>query len=101
MAFFHVFLFVYAIGGDVAVHCIGKYLTRSDLSLEERLRVRDMRFVVDMSARSSLVLLIAVAWSFDYGLRRSRKESKRLTAEQQNPQSGSQIQKCVLVIFSS
>jgi hypothetical protein len=63
MAFFHVFLFVYAIGGDVAVHYIGKYLTRSDLSLEERLRVRDMRFVVDMSARSSLVLLLAVGFT--------------------------------------
>ncbi|SVA94620.1 uncharacterized protein METZ01_LOCUS147474, partial [marine metagenome] len=60
MAFFHVFLFVYAIGGDVAVHYIGKYVTRSELSLEERLRVRDLRFIVDMSARSSLVLLLAV-----------------------------------------
>ena len=63
MAFFHVFLFVYAIGGDVAVHYIGKYVTRSELSLEERLRVRDLRFIVDMSARSSLVLLLAVGFT--------------------------------------
>ena len=63
MAFFHVFLFVYAIGGDVAVHYIGKYLTRSDLSIEERLRVRNMRFIVDMSARSSLVLLLAIGFT--------------------------------------
>ena len=63
MAFFHVFLFVYAIGGDIAVYYIGRYLTRSDLSLAERLRVRDMRFIVDMSARSSLVLLLAVGFT--------------------------------------
>lgn len=63
MAFFHVFLFVYAIGGDIAVYYIGKYLTRSDLSLAERLRVRQMRFIVDMSARSSLVLLLAVGFT--------------------------------------
>ena len=63
MAFFHVFLFVYAIGGDIAVYYIGKYLTRSELSLAERLRVRQMRFIVDMSARSSLVLLLAVGFT--------------------------------------
>ncbi|MBT6892335.1 MAG: hypothetical protein HOA25_12610 [Gammaproteobacteria bacterium] len=63
MAFIHVFLFVYAIGGDIAVHYIGKYITRSELSLEERLRVRDLRFIVDMSARSSLVLLLAVGFT--------------------------------------
>ena len=63
MAFIHVFLFVYAIGGDVAVHYIGKYLTRSDLSLDERLRVRQMRFMVDMTARTSLVLLLAVGFT--------------------------------------
>ena len=63
MAFIHVFLFVYAIGGDVAVHYIGKYITRSELSLEERLRVRDLRFIVDMSARSALVLLLAVGFT--------------------------------------
>ncbi|MBT3426441.1 MAG: hypothetical protein HOL98_15645 [Gammaproteobacteria bacterium] len=63
MAFIHVFLFVYAIGGDVAVHYIGKYITRSELSLEERIRVRDLRFIVDMTARSSLVLLLAVGFT--------------------------------------
>jgi hypothetical protein len=64
MAFAHVFLFVYAIGGDVAVHYIGKYITRSELSLEERIRVRDLRFIVDMTARSSLVLLLAVGFTW-------------------------------------
>ena len=47
----------------VAVHYIGKYITRSELSLEERIRVRDLRFIVDMTARSSLVLLLAVGFT--------------------------------------
>ena len=63
IAFVHVFLFVFAIGGDIAVHYIGQYLTRDKLSLEERLRVRQMRFIVDMSARSALVLLLPVGFT--------------------------------------
>ena len=63
MAFIHVSLFVYAIGGDIAVYYLGKYITRDDLSLDERLRVREIRLVVDMSARISLVLLLAVGFT--------------------------------------
>ncbi|MBT3993276.1 MAG: hypothetical protein HOH08_08140 [Gammaproteobacteria bacterium] len=63
MAFFHVCLFVYAIGGDIAVYYIGNYLTKDELSLEERLRVRSMRFIVDMSARTSLVLLLPIGFT--------------------------------------
>ena len=63
MAFVHVVLFVYAIGGDIAVYYIGRYVTREELSLEERLRVREMRFIVDMSARTSLVLLLPVGFT--------------------------------------
>ena len=62
MAFLHVCLFVYAIGGDIAVYYIGNYLTKDDLSLDERLRVRSMRFIVDMSARTSLVLLLPIGF---------------------------------------
>ena len=60
MAFFHVVLFVYAIGGDIAVYYIGNYITKDELPIEERLRVRSMRFIVDMSARTSLVLLLPI-----------------------------------------
>ena len=63
MAFVHVLLLVFAIGGDVAVHYIGQYLTREKLSLEERLRVRELRFMVDMSARTALVLLLPVGFT--------------------------------------
>ena len=63
VAFIHVFLFVFAIGGDIAVHYIGQYLTRDELSLEERLRVRQMRFIVDMSARTALVLLLPLGFT--------------------------------------
>ena len=38
MAFFHVVLFVYAIGGDIAVYYIGNYITKDELPIEERLR---------------------------------------------------------------
>jgi len=63
MAFLHVCLFVYAIGGDIAVYYIGNYLTKDDLSIDERLRVRSMRFIVDMSARTSLVLLLPIGFT--------------------------------------
>ena len=63
MTFIHVALFVYAIGGDIAVYYLGKYLTRDDLGLDDRLRVRDIRLIVDMSARTSLVLLLAVGFT--------------------------------------
>ncbi len=63
MAFFHVVLFVYAIGGDIAVYYIGNYITREELTIEERLRVRSMRFLVDMSARTSLVLLLPIGFT--------------------------------------
>lgn len=63
MVFVHVVLFVYSIGGDIAVFYIGKYLTREDLSLDERLRVRDIRLMVDMSARTCLVLLLPVGFT--------------------------------------
>ena len=68
MAFLHVCLFVYAIGGDIAVHYIGNYLTKDDLSLDERLRVRSMRFIVDMSARTSLVLLLPIGFTLAPGV---------------------------------
>ena len=63
IAFFHVVLFVYAIGGDIAVYFIGNYITREELTIEERLRVRSMRFLVDMSARTSLVLLLPIGFT--------------------------------------
>jgi len=63
LAFFHVVFFVYAIGGDIAVYFIGQYMTRDELSIEERLRVRSMRFLVDMSARTSLVLLLPIGFN--------------------------------------
>ncbi len=63
LAFFHVVFFVYAIGGDIAVYFIGQYMTRDQLSIEERLRVRSMRFLVDMSARTSLVLLLPIGFN--------------------------------------
>lgn len=63
MVFLHVVLFVYSIGGDIAVFYIGKYLTREDLGLDERLRVRDIRLMVDMSARTCLVLLLPVGFT--------------------------------------
>ena len=74
MAFFHVVLFVYAIGGDIAVYFIGNYITREELTIEERLRVRSMRFLVDMSARTSLVLLLPIGFTLAVGVGAEIKE---------------------------
>ncbi len=63
LVFFHLALFVYAIGGDIAVYCIGKYVVRDELDLEERLRVRQIRILVDMSARTCLVLLLPLGFT--------------------------------------
>ncbi|HJP40070.1 MAG: hypothetical protein QF483_09945 [Gammaproteobacteria bacterium] len=63
LVFFHLVLFVYAIGGDIAVYLIGKYVVRDELNLDERLRVRDIRSLVDMSARTSLVLLLPLGFT--------------------------------------
>ena len=63
LVFFHLALFVYAIGGDIAVYCIGKYVIRDELDLEERLRVRQIRIMVDMSARTCLVLLLPLGFT--------------------------------------
>ena len=63
LVFFHLALFVYAIGGDIAVYCIGKYVVRDELDLDERLRVRQIRIMVDMSARTCLVLLLPLGFT--------------------------------------
>ncbi len=63
LVFFHLVLFVYAIGGDIAVYYIGKYVVREELDLDERLRVRDIRVLVDMSARTCLVLLLPLGFT--------------------------------------
>jgi hypothetical protein len=63
LVFFHLVFFVYAIGGDIAVYLIGRYVIRNELNLDERLRVRDIRSLVDMSARTSLVLLLPLGFT--------------------------------------
>jgi uncharacterized membrane protein len=61
--YLHVLLFVYWLGGDLGVWWCGKHLIRDDLSLEERLRTREIGVIIDMAPRTCGVLMIPVGFT--------------------------------------
>jgi hypothetical protein len=63
LAFVHILLFGYWLGADLGVFFCDSQLKRDDLSLDERLRVRRIRYKVDMAPRTCFVLILAVGFS--------------------------------------
>ena len=63
VAFLHVLLFVYWLGGDLGVFLCGARLTRDDLSLDERLRTREIGILLDMGPRTALPLMVPVGFT--------------------------------------
>ena len=69
LIFVHVLLFGYWLGADLGVFYCDSQLTRDDLSLEERLRVREIRRKVDMAPRTCVALILPIGFmlSVQYG----------------------------------
>jgi len=63
LIFVHVLLFGYWLGSDLGVFFCDSQLTREDLSLEERLRVRDIRRKIDMAPRTCAPLILAIGFT--------------------------------------
>lgn len=60
--FLHVLLFGYWLGADLGVFYCDSQLTRDDLSLDERLRVREIRRKVDMAPRTCVALILPIGF---------------------------------------
>ena len=56
----HVLLFGYWLGSDLGVYYCDSQLTREDLDLAERLRVREIRLKLDLVPRFCLIILLAL-----------------------------------------
>lgn len=69
LIFVHVLLFGYWLGSDLGVFFCDSQLTRDDLSLDERLRVRGIRQKVDMAPRTCAPLILPIGFmlAVDYG----------------------------------
>ncbi len=63
LIFVHVLLFGYWLGSDLGVFYCDSQLTRDDLSLDERLRVRKIRRKVDMAPRTCVALILPIGFS--------------------------------------
>jgi hypothetical protein len=63
LQFFHVMLLVYWLGADLGVFICGTRIIRDDLSLDERLRIREIAMDLDMAPRTALPLMIPVGFS--------------------------------------
>lgn len=63
LIFVHVLLFGYWLGSDMGVFFCDSQLTREDLSLDERLRVRQIRRKIDMAPRTSVALILPLGFS--------------------------------------
>lgn len=63
LIFFHVLLFGYWLGSDLGVFYCDSQLTREDLSLDERLRVRQIRRKVDMAPRTCVALILPLGFT--------------------------------------
>ncbi len=63
LIFVHVLLFGYWLGSDLGVFYCDSQLTRDDLSLDERLRVRQIRRKVDMAPRTCVALILPIGFS--------------------------------------
>lgn len=63
LIFLHVLLFGYWLGSDLGVFFCDSQLTREDLSLDERLRVREIRRKVDMAPRTCAPLILPIGFT--------------------------------------
>jgi hypothetical protein len=63
LLFFHILLFGYWLGADLGVFFCDSQMTRDDLDIEERLRVRQIRYKVDLAPRTSIVLMLALGFT--------------------------------------
>ncbi len=63
LIWFHVLMFGYWLGSDLGVFFCDDILTREDLSLEERLRVRQIRRKLDMAPRTCIVLIMPIGFT--------------------------------------
>jgi len=63
LIFFHVLLFGYWLGADLGVFFCDSQLTRSDLSLDERLRVRKIRRKIDIAPRTCVALILPLGFT--------------------------------------
>ena len=63
LIFVHVLMFGYWLGSDLGVFFCDSQLTRDDLSLDERLRVRDIRRKVDMAPRTCVALTLPIGFT--------------------------------------
>ncbi len=63
LIFFHVLLFGYWLGADLAVFFCDSQLTREDLSLDERLRVRGIRRKIDLAPRTCVPLILPLGFT--------------------------------------
>ena len=63
LIFFHVLLFGYWLGADLGVFFCDSQLTRADLSLDERLRVRKIRGKIDIAPRVCVALILPLGFT--------------------------------------
>ena len=59
----HILLFVYWLGADLGVFLASRYVARTDLPLEERLRFLELLLKVDMGPRTALILMVPVGFT--------------------------------------
>lgn len=59
----HILMFGYWLGADLGVFFCDSQMTRDDLDIEERLRVRRIRYKVDMAPRTCFVLILALGFT--------------------------------------
>ena len=58
----HILLFVYWLGADLGVFLASRYVARSDLAIDERLRFLELLLKIDMGPRTALILMIPVGF---------------------------------------
>lgn len=61
--FIHVLLFGYWLGADLGVFFCDSQMIRADLDIEERMRVRRIRYKVDMAPRTCVVLILGFGFT--------------------------------------
>ncbi len=63
LIFAHVLLFGYWLGADLGVFYCDSQLTRDDLTLAERLRVRKIRRKLDMAPRTAVAVILPIGFT--------------------------------------
>lgn len=60
LAFLHVVLFAYWLGGDLGVHLAARFAIRADLSFAERMRFLTLILLIDLAPETAIVLMVPV-----------------------------------------